>query len=78
MNREVEKCARDIGKLLSEKNLTISCAESCTGGLLTSVLTDVPGSSSYLIGSVVSYANDIKSRIVGVSLLMRWRRGSDP
>ncbi|EKU71679.1 CinA family protein [Selenomonas sp. F0473] len=67
MNREVEKCARDIGKLLSEKNLTISCAESCTGGLLTSVLTDVPGSSSYLIGSVVSYANDIKSRIVGVS-----------
>lgn len=59
--------AEEVGRQLIEENLTIACAESCTGGLLTSVLTDVPGSSSYVTGSVVSYANDVKSRIVGVS-----------
>lgn len=67
MERALEAPAEEIGRLLLEKELTIACAESCTGGLLTSTLTDVPGSSSYLMGSVVSYANDVKSRIVGVS-----------
>ena len=56
----------DVGQLLSAKGYTISCAESCTGGLLTSTLTDVPGSSHYVMGSVVSYSNAVKSRILHV------------
>lgn len=49
-----------------EKNLTISLAESCTGGLSASRLTDVAGSSSVFIGSVVAYANSVKTNILGV------------
>ena len=51
---------------MTEKNLTISCAESCTGGLLTSRLTDVAGSSAYVQGSIVSYSNEIKNSVLNV------------
>jgi competence/damage-inducible protein CinA C-terminal domain len=60
-------CSEEIGRELREAGFTIACAESCTGGLLTSTLTDIPGSSAYLMGSVVSYSNDVKSRVLGVS-----------
>lgn len=56
-----------VGKLLTDQHKTIACAESCTGGLLTSCLTDVPGSSAYVMGSVVCYTNAIKERFAGVS-----------
>jgi len=59
--------AERTGKELRVAGLTISCAESCTGGLLTSMLTDVSGSSSYVMGSVVSYSNDVKARVLHVS-----------
>lgn len=49
-----------VGRMLREKQLTIACAESCTGGLLTSRLTDVAGSSAYVLGSIVSYSNAVK------------------
>ena len=49
-----------VGEMLKKKNFTISCAESCTGGLLTSKLTDIAGSSEYVQGSIVSYSNEIK------------------
>lgn len=62
-----EKLEAVVGKLLKAKNLTIACAESCTGGLLTSRLTDIPGSSDYVMGSVVCYTNPIKERLVGVT-----------
>ncbi|MBO4401364.1 MAG: CinA family protein [Selenomonadaceae bacterium] len=52
--------------MLTEKNLTIACAESCTGGLLTSRLTDVSGSSAYVKGSVVAYSNEIKISALNV------------
>lgn len=55
-----------VGQELAAQNLTIACAESCTGGLLTSRLTDVPGSSAYVIGSVVSYTNEVKAAVLGV------------
>ncbi|GHS95614.1 CinA-like protein [Synergistales bacterium] len=50
-----------------DKNLTISFAESCTGGLLGANLTDLPGSSSVFIGSAVVYSNEAKKRVLGVS-----------
>ena len=56
-----------IGELLKRKNFTISCAESCTGGLLTSKLTDVAGSSAYVKGAVVSYTDEIKKNVLHVN-----------
>ena len=55
-----------IGRILKEHNYTIACAESCTGGLLTSRLTDVPGSSAYVKSSIVSYTNEIKINLLKV------------
>ncbi len=53
-------------KLLQKKNLTISLAESCTGGLVASRLTDIPGASASLISGVVSYSNESKINILKV------------
>ena len=52
---------------LKKKGLTISCAESCTGGLSSSLLTSVPGSSSYMLGGVVSYSPEVKKTVLGVT-----------
>ena len=67
MESAYEIFSDELGRELRARGLTIACAESCTGGLLTSTLTDIPGSSSYVMGSVVSYSNDVKSRILHVS-----------
>ena len=55
-----------VGKLLAEKQLTLSVAESCTGGLLAERITDISGSSRYFKGGVVSYADDAKERFLGI------------
>jgi nicotinamide-nucleotide amidase len=55
-----------IGDLLNKKGLTISTAESCTGGLLAERITDIPGSSNYYWGSVVAYDNSAKKNVLGV------------
>ena len=55
-----------IGELLKAKNFTVATAESCTGGLLASRLTDVSGSSAYVKGGVVSYCNEIKRDVLHV------------
>lgn len=57
----------EIGRFLIDNKLTISTAESCTGGLLSSKLTDVPGSSNYITYNVVTYSNDIKNKILNVT-----------
>lgn len=57
-----------IAEILIRKGLTISTAESCTGGLLSSKLTDISGSSSYIKLNVVTYANEAKHKILGVTL----------
>ncbi len=57
-----------IGSRLKEEGLTVSTAESCSGGYLAHMITSVPGSSAYFIGSVVSYHNDIKIGQLGVKM----------
>lgn len=57
----------EIGQILKEKNLTVATAESCTGGLVSSKLTDVSGSSDYVKLNFVTYANEAKNEILGVS-----------
>lgn len=52
---------------LKEKGKTLSCAESCTGGLVAAAVTDVSGSSAVFEGGVVSYSNDVKMNVLGVS-----------
>lgn len=56
-----------IGKYLTDRNQTLSTAESCTGGYIAHLITTVPGSSRYYTGSVVCYANHIKEQMTGVS-----------
>jgi nicotinamide-nucleotide amidase len=56
-----------VGKLLSARKQTLAVAESCTGGLITHRLTNVPGSSAYVIASVIAYAYQAKVAALGVS-----------
>lgn len=60
----LEEC---IGRLLKASEKTLSTAESCTGGSIASMITSVSGSSEYYLGSVVSYANSVKTNVLGVS-----------
>jgi nicotinamide-nucleotide amidase len=55
-----------LGALLLDRKVTIAAAESCTGGLMMSRLTDVPGSSAYVAGGVVVYSNELKTALAGV------------
>lgn len=56
-----------VGQLLHERGLKLVLAESCTGGLLGSRVTDVPGSSEYFLGGVIAYAYEAKAALLGVS-----------
>jgi PncC family amidohydrolase len=56
-----------VGQLLRQRNLKLTTAESCTGGLIADRLTDVPGSSDYFLGGFVSYAYEAKVASLGVS-----------
>ncbi|MFC1930983.1 CinA family protein [Chloroflexota bacterium] len=58
--------AQEIGDLLRRRGLTLGVVESATGGLISHLITDVPGSSDYYKGSVTAYSNEAKIRLVGV------------
>jgi nicotinamide-nucleotide amidase len=55
-----------VGELLVAANQTVAVAESCTGGLLGKLFTEVPGSSRYFLGGIISYADAVKTRLLGV------------
>ncbi len=63
---EGHSMAAEVGKLLIERQATVSVAESCTGGLISHLLTNVPGSSQYFILSGITYSNDAKIDVLGV------------
>ena len=63
---DVEGLDRLVMDLLLERGMTLSAAESCTGGLLAKRMTEFPGSSAVFVGGVVSYTNEMKIRVLGV------------
>ena len=65
-SREGEDLAASVGRLLRERGKTLAVAESCTGGMVAKLVTDVPGSSAYFLGSVVSYADAAKREFLAV------------
>jgi nicotinamide-nucleotide amidase len=71
-----EKMEEVVGLKLSLGGYTLSVAESCTGGLLAERITEVPGSSKYFIEGVVAYANDAKTRTLGVEPMLLLEHGA--
>jgi PncC family amidohydrolase len=57
----------EVGVLLKRRNLKLVAAESCTGGLIGHLITNVPGSSEYYLGSIIAYAYEAKERLLGVN-----------
>lgn len=62
-----EQLEQVVGRLLKQKEASLSTAESCTGGYVSHLITSVPGSSAYFMGSVVSYSNQVKMNQLGVT-----------
>jgi nicotinamide-nucleotide amidase len=79
-SRERETLAEAVAKLLLQERATVATGESCTGGLLGKLLTDIPGSSAYYIGGFVTYANSAKEGMIGVNkkLLLQHGAVSEP
>jgi PncC family amidohydrolase len=63
---EVIALARTVGERLSESGLTFATAESCTGGLIGHLITEIPGCSEYFAGAAVVYSYEAKERVLGV------------
>jgi nicotinamide-nucleotide amidase len=66
----VDAAARELGEILRRQGLTVSVAESCTGGMVGSLITDQPGSSAYFLGGLIAYSNELKRVELGVSPAM--------
>jgi len=62
----MEDLAKSAGELLTKLGLTLSLAESCTGGLIAHRITNISGSSNYFLGGVVAYSNEAKEKILGL------------
>jgi PncC family amidohydrolase len=70
------KLSNTIGKIMISKRIRLSICESCTGGMLGSIITSVPGSSRYFQGGVIAYSNKIKTAIVKVRKITLKRHGA--
>jgi nicotinamide-nucleotide amidase len=73
---ELRILVAEIGDRLRSRRMTLSTAESCTGGLLGHVLTNLPGSSDWYVGGVVAYANRLKTGLLNVSAALIEREGA--
>ena len=67
LEQELKDLAEQLGGCMTKLGLKLASAESCTGGWLAKVITDIPGSSAWFTGSVVSYSNEAKQSLLGVS-----------
>ena len=65
-SRDQVTLAQVVGELLRQRGMTLATAESCTGGLIGQLLTDIPGSSHYYRGGFITYCNDLKTQLLGV------------
>ena len=68
VGRRPHPLASQVHRMLVERGLTLSLAESCTGGLIGDLITDISGSSAYFLGGAVTYADSAKQRLLGVRL----------
>jgi CDP-diacylglycerol--glycerol-3-phosphate 3-phosphatidyltransferase len=71
-----DAAGRELGALLRKEGLTVSVAESCTGGMVGSLITDHPGSSAYFLGGVIAYSDEVKRDQLGVSAGLLQRVGA--
>lgn len=65
-----------VGELLLQHGLWLAAAESCTGGLISHLITNVAGSSAYYLGGVTAYSNEAKVRLLGVSKVTLEQHGA--
>jgi nicotinamide-nucleotide amidase len=72
----VDPVARELGELLTGAGMSVAVAESCTGGLLGSLITDQPGSSAYFVGGVIAYSDEVKRDQLGVTAALLTRHGA--
>jgi nicotinamide-nucleotide amidase len=74
--RESDTLASVLGVMLAARGETLATAESCTGGMIAEMITDISGSSGYFVGGAVTYSNELKERILGVSAANLQRYGA--
>lgn len=67
MESKALKLIEKVHELFKGKGLTLSVAESCTGGLISHYITELPGASTFFVAGIVSYSEDVKKNILGVS-----------
>jgi PncC family amidohydrolase len=70
------KLEEQLLKLCTNHKVTVGIAESCTGGALAARITQVSGASDYFVGSIVSYTNQVKTRVLGVSTAILLQYGA--
>ncbi len=68
MDEEMQSLAAEVGQLLRAQGKTLATAESCTGGLVGHLITEIPGSSEYFVGGIIAYSNSVKEQVLGVSV----------
>lgn len=68
LRQRAEAAAVAVGQVLVAQGLTLATAESCTGGLIGHLVTQVSGSSGYYLGGIIAYANSVKEGLLGVSV----------
>ncbi len=62
----IESIYKEVAQICLGNNIKLGVAESCTGGYISKVITDIPGSSKFFVGGIISYSNEVKVKILGV------------